>query len=370
MDSRKVWLTSWNRAIADSPGGIIVYGAGINAARFLIRCKSECPEIKITCIADTDTDKQGEFLFGIPIITPESLSEYDKKVCIVVTPERNCLVITEKLNGLGFFNLLYYHTWNAQVIGSVARKNANIAKSRNELDCLLEENRNKIAFVRELLQHDTKSVAVFDAKLDSTYFGRHISLEALYEGNQYFPDDIIKLSEDEVFVDCGAQDGGTSLEFIRRAGRYNYIYSFEPDPWQFILTKMILESRHIENCEVYNYGVCNHTGELAFSSIDLGRSKLVRDGEVNVPVTTLDALLYNKPKHPTFIKMDIEGAELEALEGARKLIERDHPKLVISVYHGKVHLYEIPCWIKTNFPDYKVYLRQHLNVGETVCYAV
>ena len=89
-------------------------------------------------------------------------------------------------------------------------------------------------------------------------------------------------------------------------------------------------------------------------------------------VTSLDTLLYDEPNRPTFIKMDIEGAELEALEGARKIIERDKPKLAISCYHGmpNKHLWEIPYWIKTNFPDYRLHIRQHAGFNETVCYAV
>lgn len=59
--------------------------------------------------------------------------------------------------------------------------------------------------------------------------------------------------------------------------------------------------------------------------------------------------------------MDIEGAELDALKGAEKTIEQFRPKLAISLYHKREDLYEIPIWIKSIMPNYKMYLRHYAN---------
>ena len=370
MGSKSVFTNSINSVISNSNERIILYGAGVNAAQFIIKCKREYTNVNILCIADSDKTKQGAMLLGIPVINPERLQEYDLQSCVVVTPEKYCLAITEKLNKLGFYNLLYYHSWNSRVIDETSKKNASISERREELDALLSENSEKIRAVRWLLQHDKKSVDVFDAKIGSSYFGRHITLEMLHEDAQYFPSEIISLHKHDVFVDCGAYDGQTTLDFIRRAGNYGHIYVFEPDPLQFELTKMKLSFERVEHCDVYNKGVHSNESKLRFMSNDVGSSRIKEDGDVVISVTSIDAMLYGKPAHPTFIKMDIEGAELDALKGAQKIIERDRPKLAISVYHGNVHIWEIPYWIKTNYPDYKIYIRQHLNVKETVCYAV
>ena len=72
----------------------------------------------------------------------------------------------------------------------------------------------------------------------------------------------------------------------------------------------------------------------------------------------------------TFVKMDVEGAEMEALKGAVNVIKRDHPKLAICIYHKPEDLYEIPFWIHEMFPEYKLYLRHHMYcIHETVIYA-
>ncbi len=71
------------------------------------------------------------------------------------------------------------------------------------------------------------------------------------------------------------------------------------------------------------------------------------------------------------IKMDIEGAEPEALCGAEKIIRRHAPVLAISVYHQVDHLWTIPLWISKACPGYSFFLRHHSDfAGETVCYAV
>ena len=370
MDSKSLFVSSMNSLINTSNEGILLYGAGVNAARFIIQCKRKYENVNILCIADIDKTKQGGMLLGIPIIAPEKLLQYDTQTCVVVTPAKYCLAITEKLNKLGFNNLLYYNTWNPRVIYAAARRNKVIAEKREELDALLSENSEKISAVRQFLQHDKKSVYVFNAKIDSLYFGRNIPLESLHEDNHYFPGDIISLHEQEVFVDCGAYDGQTTLDFIRRVEDYRYIYVFEPDPLQFELTQMTLDYERIERFELYSMGVHKSEGEVSFMSKDVGASRIKEDGELVVSATSLDALLYDKPARPTFIKMDIEGAELDALTGAEKIIGRDRPKLAISVYHGNVHIWEVPYWIKTNYPDYEIYIRQHLNINETVCYAV
>ena len=73
----------------------------------------------------------------------------------------------------------------------------------------------------------------------------------------------------------------------------------------------------------------------------------------------------------TFIKMDVEGAELESLKGAEKTIRRDKPKLAICIYHKPEDMWTIPLYIKELVPEYKLYIRHHSSgVCETVLYAV
>lgn len=73
----------------------------------------------------------------------------------------------------------------------------------------------------------------------------------------------------------------------------------------------------------------------------------------------------------TFIKMDVEGAELEALKGARKTIMKHHPRLAISIYHKPEDIWEIPAYILSLSEDYRFYIRHYqFSKNETILYAV
>jgi hypothetical protein len=86
-------------------------------------------------------------------------------------------------------------------------------------------------------------------------------------------------------------------------------------------------------------------------------------------VTTIDELLKGGPA--TFIKMDIEGAELVALKGAKQTIKKYKPKLAVCVYHKPLDIVEIPLYLKKLVPEYKLFLRHYSDFGfDTIRYAV
>jgi hypothetical protein len=97
-------------------------------------------------------------------------------------------------------------------------------------------------------------------------------------------------------------------------------------------------------------------------------AQLAGDGNVVVECIPIDDLA--PAADPTFIKMDIEGAELDALAGARRSIQTHRPILSISVYHKQDDLWRIPLFIHTLVEDYRLFLRPHEVDGkELVCYA-
>lgn len=198
--------------------------------------------------------------------------------------------------------------------------------------------------------------------------------------NQYFDEEIIHLDEHEVFVDCGAYIGDSAMDFMREShGKYRKMHLFELDPdiYKELLSnaaKMQRDSDGIIQC--YPYGVSNKNQEITFisgernSSIDSsiaaanGKSK-ERSGKIRV----LDDMLADE--EVTFIKMDIEGAEHDALDGARKIITAQKPILAICIYHSPKDMLELPVFIKSLYPEYRIYIRHYTEVMfETVCYAI
>lgn len=189
---------------------------------------------------------------------------------------------------------------------------------------------------------------------------------------QYFDLYALHYSDDEVFVDAGSFDGRTSLNFINYCGgKYKHIYAFEADPKNISKiekTFLKINDAH-DKLDIIPKGLWNCQDTLKFNSCgDMG-SSLNKLGLVDTTVTNLDDELGDNVV--TFIKMDIEGAELKALQGAEKIIRGQKPKLAISVYHKMSDIFDIPDLLLQYNPEYRFYIRHYsLAETETVLYAL
>lgn len=186
----------------------------------------------------------------------------------------------------------------------------------------------------------------------------------------YFPQDICPLIENEVFIDCGAYDGDTIGLFIDQPQPgFREIVGFEPDPGNFArLNEKVSTLARRDSISLIHSATGSQNGTVMFSSGD-GPASAVGAGTLPVQCLTLDDALQGGV--PTYIKMDIEGAEPDTLLGARGIIERHAPVLAICSYHRPEHLWEIPRLIRSLNPDYKFFLRPHLvDVWDLVCYAI
>ena len=187
---------------------------------------------------------------------------------------------------------------------------------------------------------------------------------------QYFDDSIMFPQENEVFVDAGCYNCDTSLQFRDWChDNYERIYAFEPDPSNYLNCKEIIIDSKIEKIELLNAGVWCKKDFLHFNSEGSTASSLLEDGANNVDVVSLDDVLDGH--RVTFIKMDVEGAELQALKGARNSIITYRPRLAICIYHKPADILEIPLYLQSLVSDYKFYIRHYSNHEiETVLYAI
>lgn len=186
---------------------------------------------------------------------------------------------------------------------------------------------------------------------------------------QYFDNTIIKYVQDEVFVDCGSLDLQTCEFFTKNCTtNIKQVFAIEPDKENLLRCRQKIEDNNLKY-ELLPFGVWSSDETLKFNSAGGGTSRLEEDGTEVIEVRKLDTLL--KDVDVTFIKMDIEGAELEALKGAEKTIKQKKPKLAISVYHKPEDFLTIPKLIHDFAPDYKLYMRHYSIFSvETVLYAV
>lgn len=233
-------------------------------------------------------------------------------------------------------------------------------------------NKERLTEVMNLLA-DEQSRKTLDAVIQYRMYKTPIASGLYSENNQYFVNNLLKISPDEVFIDGGAYTGDTIQQFIDTAHRlkvqYKKIIAFEPDENNYRLLLRYYGRK--EKIELIRKGLSQREGTVYFK--EAGATAHVVENEADasykISVTTIDAT--EICNGATWIKMDIEGAEMDALQGGQEIIKRNHPKLTICIYHSDEDMLGIIEYIHRLVPEYKLYVRHHSrNAVETVLYAI
>ena len=191
---------------------------------------------------------------------------------------------------------------------------------------------------------------------------------AAQQGKQpgYFDAGGLPLPPQAVIVDGGAHVGGTVAEILAHpAGARAIIHAFEPDAQ----SRAALRTRAVEwpGVTVHAEGLWSEAAVLAFDGGGMMGSNFSAHGKAQVPVVALDEMDLGRT---TTIKLDVEGAELAALAGARRTIETHQAALAVCAYHRPRHLVDILDWISATVPSHRVWVRhQSGTLFDTVVYA-
>lgn len=195
------------------------------------------------------------------------------------------------------------------------------------------------------------------------------NLLAMYVPGFYFDMPFLHYGEHEVFVDAGSYNLGTTRLLLKYCDHLDKVYAFEPSEDNFQLCERCKSENKMDFVNLYNYGTWSRNDVLQFdATMDTG-SRVAANGEAKIRVVAIDDIVGEDKV--TFIKMDVEGSELESLRGAKKTILNHKPKLAISIYHKLEDMVTIPSYIHSIVPYYKFYVRHLSNLWtETVLYAV
>lgn len=189
-------------------------------------------------------------------------------------------------------------------------------------------------------------------------------------GKQYF--DVFSAEDKEVFIDAGCWNGDTSIEFIKWCnGNFKKIFAFEPDEICWGLCEENFTKNKVKNLEFIKKGTWSRSDILHFSGLGRGSSKF-DEKNINLEgnhVVAIDEIVKNEKI--TFIKLDVEGSEMQTLIGAAETIKKYKPKLAVSVYHNPYDLWELASYILELNPEYKIYLRHYSTCNyESILYAL
>ncbi len=344
---------------------VCVYGLGKYFEDAFIR-QNIGKRFEVTYLCDSNKNKleelsQDERYREYIFILPDELDE-DTAVIFMLGDPRNAMDKIAPLVGKG--NCI---TYNDLILDDIM----DAEKSR----VFYENQKENIVNAFDMLE-DEESKKVF-YNIFCLRVAPHLadySYEDLCIEPQYFPSGIMKLSANEVVADCGAYNGDTLDVFYNiTGGCYDKYYAFEMDEENCTaLIKNVSDQRY-KNVSCCKLGVWDETKRISYGKMSSSDSYSIFNGSeiCHADVIKLDDFFIEKEKC-TLIKMDIEGAEMNALKGAYEIIKNDKPKMAICVYHRVEDLWQIPIYLKSVNNDYKMYIRHHAKywVSETVCYAV
>jgi FkbM family methyltransferase len=354
------------------PGSpIVVYGCG-NLGRKLARGLQAIGQSPVSFV-DGNDKLWGSKVEGLPVYSPaEGARVFGRTSVLVITiwsagKDRRFATLLQQMTECGFKKVVHFLPlfWkHAEILLPHYRLDlpSRMLDSKREAIAafdLLEDVSSKIEYLvqlRWMLSPDPSSIAPGEP-IEDTYFSR----------------DLIALGVNERFIDCGAFDGDTLKEFLKRTNLlFDQIVAYEPDPQNYQRLQQYVESLPESEqirIRLEKYALGASPGIVRFEAMGSISSSILASGSIEVQRNTLDETL--KGIAPTYVKMDIEGAELDALQGGVQTIQEHHPKLAVCVYHTQAHLWEIPLRIKELNPLYRLYLRRYDDeFGDVVCYAV
>jgi len=349
---------------------IIIYGAG-NYGQIIYRLltKNGIPANCILGFLDVAASDDS-MLFGLPVYRPDDLKgkynlwkEAEVIISIYCSLEQQS-TIRSRLIELGYQNVRSCYEI------AISFYNANDPFSRiSEKDFLNSKFNDIIDGCR--FWNDEKSLQTYVNHFIgyANHDINHFLLER--DHKQYFPSILLQRKRYDRFIDCGAFNGDTICDLIDIVGKIESLVLFEPCMQNFEKLSKYISSNldRIADCIIlYPCGVWDKTEQVQFNADAASASAISKDGGSFIQCVAIDDVLHGFA--PTFIKMDIEGAEPKAIKGAEMAIKNYKPDLAISVYHSLTHFWEIPELISKWVPEYRFYLRTYGASGfETVMYA-
>lgn len=341
---------------------ICIWSVGLFAQGFQRALDAE--NIKVDFFCDNNPAKWGEVVQGIKCISPEECLAYGDDVLILIASKYH-RDIALQLKSKGILHFYEIHTVSLYYLEAVTSFLKNPGR--------MQDLKNNVIKLMKICSDDESKRICYG--IIQNWFANDPLLcdwDYLYKEKPYFPADILKFSDKESFVDCGAFDGDTVIEFLKQVnGSFHKINAYELDSGNYAKLSRTIEifnSSIRSKVQLHNIGLWDKQEKLQYTPLGTESSSISREGIVSIEVDAMDTLLKNEDI--SFIKMDIEGAEIKALMGAQKIIRRFRPKLAICIYHNLEHLWEIPLLIKNMVPEYNIYIRHHTKQQyDTVCYA-
>ncbi|MDR2186284.1 MAG: FkbM family methyltransferase [Treponema sp.] len=340
---------------------IVLYGLGFFGGVIVKNFKQQ--DITIECFCDSrKTGVDAET--GLQIITPAELCEKYSDANIVIS-------VANPNNEKSVYNTVKSLNFSDEQIFPFKVAYQFIKKSRVELVSLPFEEIQKLSdgfeWAYDFFKDENSRKVILDI-INGYLFNTTFSYDPPQDS--YFPKELI-LNDSEIFVDGGIYTGDTTEDFIKRVnGKYKKIIGFDIDEKNLCLARTNLQK--YSNIEIIPKGLWS-CSEKQNAELGITAGSNIKEGASDVvELTSLDELFFGCPLQnlPTFVKLDVEGSEREALIGASNIIRAVSPKLAVCVYHKPKDVFDLTQLIYESNPNYKFCLKHYSPyVWDTVLYA-
>ncbi len=381
FDKSKVSIESLRKNLSVF-SNIILYGAGSAGIAFLHYLRKY--DITPSAFIDGDQKKWSTKCEGIDVLSPEGvIKTFGEDILVIVTintdGKRYCKSFDEalrigghtgvhkRLKELGIRNIVDY-TFFRNCYELFLGDRYNLPSCSDVY--LMKEKNDNLKEVFEMLADDFSKETYYKI-VKFRMLDDSIEIPTLKQDYQYFEPELCKPVQNEIFVDCGAFNGISLKTFLSLNKAFGKYYAFEPDSTNFkalsqYVSTLTEETRN--KIGLFECAVADRAGVDTLYKLEGPGSFMSSLGKEPVRTVTIDNILNGNKA--TYIKMNIEGSELEAIKGCSETIKKYKPILAVAAYHKTWDLWEIPLLIKSMFKDYKVYLRSYMNHISFVYYFI
>jgi len=345
------------------------------------------------CFCDNDSSKQGSVVGELLTISFEELKQKHSDSLVILSLDKHLDTVTKQLESSGFSRDNILRKENDPdsslvamyaMVGSCALfvHYRESAKPQSILDTLVEMEDDVVKAYNAFSDQKSKDLfvsklAVFASNMHFYMFKEFMLMfsEAIhkfgmlnYEGTSedyfYFNNDVLSVSDGEVYIDVGAYDGDTIETFVNACNQaevnYKHIYGIEPDPACF--EKLQANIEDYDDVSIHKIGLWSESKTLEFmpsgEAIHDQAGEVFSEGSVKIEALSLDDFLDGDSV--TFLKMDPSGVVVyDVMLGARKTLLKHNPKLALGIYHSLEEFINVPIFIKSINPEYNIFLRHN-----------
>lgn len=293
------------------------------------------------------------------------IDDIPKDAVILWTASGSPLEVKNRLDDLGFKNFSYLSFYRYSAFDL-----AHPPFIMDFKDDFLN-NKDRYSEVYDLLE-DKKSKVVFEKVINFKITFDYNFMDGFTNDfdKQYFEPDIIPPIKNITFLDGGGYVGDTTPNIIKNYPDFQKIYLVEPNELHINIAKR--DFGEVKNIEFINCGLSNKkVTAINDTKLEQNKTSLENNCDHHYQAQIVDTIDNICKGKIDFIKLDIEGAEQDAIDGAKETIKKYKPILAICVYHKAQDWYKIPQKILAINKDYKIYLRHYMEgIYESVMYFI